>query len=76
MIIIFLLKVTTQYENIINSIYAISWYEMPIEVQKKVPAMIAVAQKPILLRGLLSMECTHEFFQGVGNIASVNFGKK
>lgn len=63
-----MLKVTTEFENITYSAYAISWYLMPVEVQKKIPAMITVAQRPIYLRGLLNIECTHAFFQGVDKI--------
>lgn len=44
-----------------------SWHLMPIEVSKKLPTMLAMARRPIYLRGFLNMQCTHIFFQAVNN---------
>lgn len=58
-------KLTTGYAKINESIYMMDWYLMPIEVQKKVPAIVTMAQRAIYLKGYAKFQCTFEFFKSV-----------
>lgn len=60
-------KVTQNFLNITDDIYATSWYEFPLEMQKNFPMIIALSQKSIYLRGFGDSRCTLEVFMKVLN---------
>lgn len=63
-------RVTTELAKINESSYVISWYLMPVNVQKKIPAIMAIAQRPLYFRGYMNIQCTHEFFEKVNRSLS------
>lgn len=59
--------VTHRFQDIFNSIYECPWYEMPINIKKHFPMMMAFSQKPIHIYGCLNIRCTRVTFRKVSN---------
>lgn len=58
-------RVTQHYECLEYECYAISWYMLPLNIQKNWPIMIRVAQKPIELRGIGSIGLNRQTYMQV-----------
>lgn len=58
-------KLTTEYEKIEHTVYQTTWYLMPIEMQKKIPSLLAITYRTVHLCGFANIQCTHEFFKRV-----------
>lgn len=58
-------KLTNEFENISDSVYKMHWHLMPIEVRKKLPTIMAVAQRPVYIKGFARIQGTHEFYESV-----------
>lgn len=43
----------------------LDWYTFPIEIQRKLPIVINIAQQPVVVRGFLNILCTREVFKKV-----------
>lgn len=57
---------TSSFETIERTIGDMAWYLMPIEVQKKLPSMLLISQKPVYMKGVFtSIKCSYEFFLNV-----------
>lgn len=56
---------TDAYAAIANFVYTMPWDLLPIEVRKKLPAIIATAQRPVYLKGFIRAQCTFEFLKNV-----------
>lgn len=69
--------VTSHYANVNDSIYQISWYLCPLELQKSFKLMIMISQKPIYLEGFARFQCNREtfnrvfFFQSLKNFSRI-----
>lgn len=64
-------EIATDFENIFDSIYAMPWHLMSANVSKKLPTVMAMARKPINLRGYFTIECNHVFFYTVNESQSL-----
>lgn len=58
-------EVNTQYENIQNEIYDCDWLEYPLKVQKLIPTILIVAEKPVYIQGFMNVRCTRESIRKV-----------
>lgn len=58
-------NVTQRFEDVGTRIYDLSWYMLPASMRKKLPLVIAVAQKNIFIRGFGNIHFTHEVFRKV-----------
>lgn len=56
---------TSEFEKINESIYSMTWYILPVEVQKKLPAMMATAQREVYLQGFAEIHCSFIIFAKV-----------
>lgn len=55
-------SVMQRYENISRSVYQLNWYLLPLETQRKLPTILAMAEKNIYLRGFARFHCTRAVF--------------
>lgn len=54
-------KVTTQFDKVNYSIDQCSWYEFPMEMQRILPMMLMMAQKPVFIEAAyLNIGCSRE----------------
>lgn len=58
-------QLTTEYASIDIWIYQMSWYLIEIEMRKKVPTMLLVAQREVRLKGFAGINCSLVFFKNV-----------
>lgn len=58
-------ETTTRFEEIHQSLCQCPWNEFDLEIQKLLPLILMVAQKPIYLQGYMSVKCTREFMKTV-----------
>lgn len=58
-------RVTQSFEEIGESIYQQVWYLYPIEVRRKLPSIISVAQIPLYVTAFSVISCTLEYFKVV-----------
>lgn len=58
-------QIVAAFEKINESAYEMSWYLMPIDMRKQLLSMMAIAQRPVYLRGFGSIRCSHAFFRKV-----------
>lgn len=58
-------EVTNHFLEISNLIYKCPWDELPIKLQRYIPHMIAVAQRPVYIEGMGNLRCTRETFKMV-----------
>lgn len=58
-------NVTDRFENVSDAIYNLQWYDLPLEMQKDLQIMMAVAQKRIYIRGYGDTRSTHSVFKKV-----------
>lgn len=57
--------VTDRFEEIVNALGGNDWYTFPIEIQRMLPIIINVSQKPVLISGFGNLLYTHESFKKV-----------
>lgn len=58
-------NITHQFEDIGNAIYQLDWYKLPLDMQKDLQIVIALAQKRIYMRGYGDTRTTHSVFKKV-----------
>lgn len=58
-------NLTYQFENVGDNLYQLEWYEYPMEVQKRLPIIIASTQKSIYMRGYGDTRSTYSVFKKV-----------
>lgn len=58
-------EVTSGFNEINNSIYLSSWNECPLKLQKHLPTIMIIAQKPVYIYGYMNTRCTLEVLQKV-----------
>lgn len=56
---------TLRFESFGNSMYQLDWYMLPLDIQKDLPAVIAMAQKNVFIRGFAGTHCSREIFKEV-----------
>lgn len=59
-------QVTQRFEMIGDNVYQLAWYMLPLDVQKQLPMVIALAQKRVYVRGFADTRSTREVFLKVG----------
>lgn len=57
--------VMQRYENIRYSIYQLNWYTLPLDLQRKLPTILAMTEKNIYIRGFARFHCTRTVFSQV-----------
>lgn len=57
--------VTNAYFNLNSSIYNVSWYLCPVEIQKCILPMLLAAEQPIYFNSIASLNCSHDTFKRV-----------
>lgn len=67
-------KIVTRFEDVSHEIYKISWYLLPLDMQKPLPTMIAFAQNPVYLQGY-GICCTLGTFKEVRHEIQFNSWK-
>lgn len=58
-------RVTSSFASLETYAYGMEWYYSPPELQKYLVAMIAVIQRPIVMKGIFSLDYTHDTFKRV-----------
>lgn len=61
-------EVRIHFEALNESITQCVWYEFPLEMQKCMPMMIQMAQKPVFIGTFGEIHCTREVFKKVYSI--------
>lgn len=61
-------EATIHYESINVSVYMCDWYLFPLKMQKCLPFMMIVAQKPIYIGSFGKTRCNRATFQRVSTI--------
>lgn len=59
--------VTSQFGEIHNSIYKCDWPKYPLRIQKLIPMMLIVAEKPVYIQGYMNIRCNRELIKKVPN---------
>lgn len=57
--------VTNGFLQISEEIYDFDWHLLPLNQQKYIPTIIAIAQRPVYIQGLGNVRCTRETFKSV-----------
>lgn len=65
-------NVTNRFEKVGDDVYQLEWYNLPIEMQKQLPIIMASAQKPIYIRGYGDTRSTYFVFKKVFRIVFKN----
>lgn len=69
-------KVTTQFDNINYSIVQCSWHDFPMEMQRILPMMSMMAQKPVFVEAAyMNIGCSRETLKKV-NLIKCNVYQK
>lgn len=58
-------QVTQRFEDVSEAVYQLSWYSLPLELQKHLPTVIAMSQKRVFVRGFADTRSTREVFRKV-----------
>lgn len=58
-------NVTTAFNSINSSVYAISWYNCPVRIQKYLLPIILITEEPVRIPVFGSIDCCRETFKGV-----------
>lgn len=58
-------EVTTHFAYVNESIYLCDWYLFPLKMQKSLPPMIILAQKPLYIGNFGPVHCTRDTFKKV-----------
>lgn len=59
-------RMNCSFERILFTIEQFDWYLFPIEIQRMLPLIIAIAQQPVTLECFGSIECSRQVFKNVG----------
>lgn len=57
-------RVTTRFDEI-NASFGVSLEDFPIEIQRCLPMILSVIQKPVYIKEFMSVQCTREFLKRV-----------
>lgn len=49
-----------------DEIFHMSWYLCPVNLQRYIVVMAAMAEKPVLMRGFATLNCSRQTFKQVG----------
>lgn len=64
-------QVTHRFEDVADAIYQLEWYRLPLDSQKHLPMMLAMAQKKIYLRAFgRNIHCSRGVFAKVNQFSS------
>lgn len=66
-------EVTTHFDAVNESINQCAWYSFPLKIQKNMPMMIRLAQKPVYIGTFAEIHCTRETFKTVKFLHSFQF---
>lgn len=58
-------SLTVRFSQLDCIIFEGPWYLLPIDMQKKLPFVMMVAQKPVYMKGFAKFQCTREVFARV-----------
>lgn len=58
-------EVTGRFDSIRITIYECSWWQLPVDLERILGPVIAMAQKPVYLRGAGRFQCTRTIFKKV-----------
>lgn len=58
-------RVTQRFENIGDAVYQLEWYTLPLDMQRSLAIVIALAQRRIYVRGFANVRSTREMFKKV-----------
>lgn len=61
-------RMNSSFERIVFTIEQLDWYLFPIEVQRMLPMIIAIAQQPVTLECFGSIMCNREVFKNVSAV--------
>lgn len=62
--------VVSGFAEVNGEVYDMPWYLCPVNLQKYIVVMAAMAEKPVLMRGFATLNCSLETFKQV-NIFSI-----
>lgn len=66
-------RITQEFKKIEIEFYQLPWYLLPMDMQKKLPLMIAITQKEVVIKGFGSTSCNRESFTQVSCPLPTNF---
>lgn len=66
-------KITYQLTAVSDLYFELSWYHLPVDLQKYFILMIMNAEKPVYLEGFV-IQCTREVFKKVRTIKIICYG--
>lgn len=58
-------RVSNGFEGVCDGIYQLNWYWFPIDIRQMLLNVMAVAQQPVILQGLMNFSCTRDTFKNV-----------
>lgn len=58
-------QVTQRFGDVGDAIYQLTWYELPLDMQKNIPTMIAIAHKGVYVRGNADIRTTCQILRKV-----------
>ncbi|XP_055304930.1 uncharacterized protein LOC129569791 [Sitodiplosis mosellana] len=58
-------EITQQFDDIGNAVYQLEWYRLPLDMQKDLQIVIALAQERIYMRGYGDTRTTHSVFKKI-----------
>lgn len=57
--------VTTAYGDLNETVYGLSWHLWPIKLQKNILPILIRTQKPVVFKGLFTLDCSRDTFKRV-----------
>lgn len=63
-------RVRASFEMINGAIYEMDWTAFPMETQRMMPVILAVAQRPVQLQAFGTTACSRQTFKTVINFTS------
>lgn len=61
-------RTTSHFEEIHNMMcMQLKWNDCPLEIQKLLPMLLLIAEKPVHMKGYMAVKCTREFMKTVSS---------
>lgn len=57
--------VTSAFLELDETVYAILWYNLPVELQKYLVPMLLSTQRPVIMKGVFALDCSRDTFKQV-----------
>lgn len=65
-------ETTNQFELVYRKVCECPWNELSLEAQKLFPIILMAVERPVYLKGFMSVKLTREFMKAVSDINSIS----